>query len=90
MALVSVLMSMIAALAVSVTAWITGSVSPLGAFGIYIGVGFAVMFVSLGAFIWLDAVRSRPRSLKMKDTTGAMHAMATIPARSGPSDWAQR
>lgn len=90
MALVSVFASTIAALVASVTALIIGDVSLIGAFGIYIGVGFGLMFVSIGAFLWLDALRSRPRSLRMQDTGGAMHAMAAIPARSGSSDWAQR
>ncbi|MEJ6390544.1 hypothetical protein [Gymnodinialimonas ulvae] len=90
MAIVSVLMSTIAALAVSLTAWISGNVSAFGAFGLYIGVGFAVMFVTIGALLWLDARRSRPRSLRMKDASVAMHAMATIPARSVSSDWRSR
>jgi hypothetical protein len=83
-------MSMIAALAVTSSAWMSGDVSALGALGLYIGVGFAVMFVSLGGFLWLDARRSRPRSLRIHDRHAPMPAVATVPARNASSDWTRR
>lgn len=80
MALVSTLMAMMAAFTVSMTAWITGAVSLLEAFGLYIAVGLSVMVASFALFFVISLLRTRPRNV-----SAPMPALAPIPVRSSSS-----
>jgi hypothetical protein len=85
MALVSILMSMMAAFAVSMTAWLSGTVSLFEAFGLYIGVGFGVMIASFALFFLASAWRARPQTVMQHGASAGMPALATIPVRSSSS-----
>ena len=85
MALVSILMSMMAAFALSMTAWLAGAVSVREAVGLYIGLGFGVMIASLALILLASAWRARPQMAMQHGTSAAMPALVTIPARSSSS-----
>ena len=85
MALVSILMSMMAAFALSMTAWLAGTVSLFEAFGLYIGVGFCVMIASLALFCLANAWRARPQVAVHHNASSAMSTLSTLPVRSSSS-----